>query len=71
MKQKAPISVEAPTGAEIRTAEAVRTFQFDQRTFSVRSQGDSTDEVPDVPERLQTIWKAPERTPAVSLCPVQ
>src|ERR1019366_6666651 len=46
MKQKAPISVEAPTGAEIRTAEAERTVQPHYRPSSVRSQGDFTDDLP-------------------------
>lgn len=52
MKQKAPISALTLTGAEIRTAEAVQTFQSHYRLFSVRSQGDFTDDVPDMPNRM-------------------
>jgi hypothetical protein len=51
MKKKAPISAETPTGAEIRTAEAVQTFQSKYRAFGCESQGDSSRDLPQLPER--------------------
>jgi hypothetical protein len=52
MRQKAPTSALTLTGAEIRTAEAERTFQSHYRPSSVRSQGDFTDDVPQLPYRM-------------------
>jgi hypothetical protein len=51
MKRKAPASVEAPTGAEIRTAEAVQTFQIQYRASGCESQGDSSRDVPQLQNR--------------------
>jgi hypothetical protein len=53
MKQKAPISVDALTGAEIRTAEAVQVFQPQYRAFGCGSQGDSSHDVSQLPDRSQ------------------
>jgi hypothetical protein len=46
MKRKTPITTPIATGAEIRTAEAVRTFQAKYRAFGCESQGDSSHDVP-------------------------
>src|ERR1035437_9972450 len=62
-----PTTALTAAGAEIRTAEAVQTFQSHYRPSSVRSQGDFTDDVPQLPDRSQTLRKAPQRPPALSL----
>jgi len=58
MKQKAPISVDALTGAEIRTAEAVQSIQAQYRAFGCESQGDSSHDVPQLPIRMPEIREA-------------
>jgi hypothetical protein len=50
MKQKAPISVDALTGAEIRTAEAVQTVQVHYPAFGCASQGENSHDVPQLPD---------------------
>jgi hypothetical protein len=49
MEQKAPTNALTLIGAEIRTAEAVQILQPHYRPSSVRSQGDFTDDVPQLP----------------------
>jgi len=41
-----PAEALTSTGAEIRTAEAIRTFQAKYRAFGCESQGDSSHDVP-------------------------
>ena len=48
----APTVAETTAETKIRTAEAVQTFQSHYRPFSVRSQGDFTDDVPQLPNRM-------------------
>jgi hypothetical protein len=51
MKQKAPTSVEALTGATIRTTEAAQTLQSDYLAFWRCDQGRSSD-LPFLPYRM-------------------
>jgi hypothetical protein len=51
MKNKAPISVEAPTGAEIRTAEAERTLNPIIRLLAADLKEIRYD-VPQLPDRM-------------------
>jgi hypothetical protein len=61
VKQKAPTNALTLTGAEIRTAEAVQTFQSEYRAFGCESQGDSSHEMPQLPKRSEEVRKAPQR----------
>ena len=45
----APTKARTSIGAEIRTAEAVQTFQLQYRAFGCESQGDSSHDVPQLP----------------------
>src|ERR1019366_3222105 len=50
-----PTTALTAAGAEIRTAEAIQTFQSHYRPSSVRSQGDFTDDLPQLPNRSQAL----------------
>jgi hypothetical protein len=50
MKQKAPISVGALTGAEIRATEAAQTFQAHYPASGCASQGESSRDLPQLPD---------------------
>ncbi|MGC9972254.1 MAG: hypothetical protein ABSE56_16865 [Bryobacteraceae bacterium] len=58
MKQKAPTNALTLIGAEIRTAEAVQTFQVHYSASGCGSQGESSHDVPQLPDRVPPLRKA-------------
>jgi hypothetical protein len=52
MKNKAPINVDALTGAGIRTAEAVQTVQSHYPAFGCGSQEEIHNDLPQLPDRM-------------------
>ncbi len=52
METKAPISVEAPTGAESNTAEAVSDRQPKYPAFGCGTQGEFHSDLPQLPDRM-------------------
>src|ERR1019366_1855184 len=67
MKQKPPISAETPTGAKNRTAEAVQVPQPQYPAFGCEPQQEIHDDVPQLPDRSQEVWKAPQRSTTLPL----
>ena len=64
---EAPASVEAPTGAKIRTTEAERTFQTHYPAFGRAFQGDSRRDLPQLPDRNEDTCQVSRWTFALSL----
>jgi hypothetical protein len=52
MKRKAPINALTLTGAEIRTAEAVQTFQSQYPASGCESQEEIHNDLPQLPDRM-------------------
>lgn len=67
----APAEAGTSTGAKIRTAKAVRTFQFDYPAFGCAPQGDFSHDVPQLPDRSSAVRKAPQRPTALPLRPMR
>jgi hypothetical protein len=67
----APAMAVTTAGAEIRTAKAVQTFRVHYPASGCASQGESSRDLPQLPDRMQTLREASQWTTAVSVRPVR